>query len=308
MGLKGNEVIFNFLRAKSQDQDISNYEPFLQLICQSISSSIVELEDDATNLQLLHLRCLIFYADLLVTAKHLNRVEGVERKEFSKEERRTVLLTAKQLYLQFYQFLFEFNLLTSQVWNQIYNEKLVRLTREERIEFDRLIKIQQQNDFNLLEQCSSTTAPDNEILLEREFLVELLENEMKISYSKYNSIITELTLLEQPLNERTAPPNNSAKLPFAGKPFVILSDRQTEQSKVFGSSHRLPNMTIDEYLELEKKRGGILDYKSNQSTKAQEGRIENDSLYDESEVYNLREFDSFKDENRRGSGNRINYS
>lgn len=50
------------------------------------------------------------------------------------------------------------------------------------------------------------------------------------------------------------------------QPFTILpstglqnlSDRARLQSEVFRSSHRLPTMTIDEYLEEERQRGNII--------------------------------------------------
>lgn len=48
------------------------------------------------------------------------------------------------------------------------------------------------------------------------------------------------------------------------RPFTILpsttalSDRERLRSEVFRSSHRLPTMTIDEYLEEERRQGNII--------------------------------------------------
>lgn len=46
------------------------------------------------------------------------------------------------------------------------------------------------------------------------------------------------------------------------RPFTILpsdaSDRARLQSEVFGPGHRLPTMSIDEYLEIERERGNII--------------------------------------------------
>ena len=48
------------------------------------------------------------------------------------------------------------------------------------------------------------------------------------------------------------------------RPFTILpstsamSDRERLKSEVFRSGHRLPSMTVDEYLEEEMRRGGII--------------------------------------------------
>ena len=48
------------------------------------------------------------------------------------------------------------------------------------------------------------------------------------------------------------------------RPFTILpstsamSDRERLKSEVFRESHRLPSMTVDEYLQEEMRRGGII--------------------------------------------------
>lgn len=48
------------------------------------------------------------------------------------------------------------------------------------------------------------------------------------------------------------------------RPFTILpstmalSDRERLRGEVFRSSHRLPSMTVDEYLEEERRRGNII--------------------------------------------------
>lgn len=42
------------------------------------------------------------------------------------------------------------------------------------------------------------------------------------------------------------------------RPFTLLDNREKLKGQVFGPGHRLPTMTIDEYLEEEQKRGNIL--------------------------------------------------
>lgn len=46
------------------------------------------------------------------------------------------------------------------------------------------------------------------------------------------------------------------------RPFTILpagtADRTRLQAQVFGPGHRLPTMSVDEYLEIERQRGNIL--------------------------------------------------
>lgn len=43
------------------------------------------------------------------------------------------------------------------------------------------------------------------------------------------------------------------------RPFVLLDKRQKLRNGVFRPSHNLPTMTIDEYLEEERARGGIIE-------------------------------------------------
>lgn len=43
------------------------------------------------------------------------------------------------------------------------------------------------------------------------------------------------------------------------QPFVITNKREQLKNQVFGYSHNLPTMSIDEYLEQEKERGNIIE-------------------------------------------------
>lgn len=43
------------------------------------------------------------------------------------------------------------------------------------------------------------------------------------------------------------------------RPFTLLDRRERLKAGVFKSGHNLPTMTIDEYLEEERRRGGIIE-------------------------------------------------
>jgi hypothetical protein len=43
------------------------------------------------------------------------------------------------------------------------------------------------------------------------------------------------------------------------RPFTLIDKRQQLQAGVFRPGHSLPTMTIDEYLEEERRRGGIIE-------------------------------------------------
>ena len=89
------------------------------------------------------------------------------------------------------------------------------------------------------------------------------------------------------------------------RPFV-LTDRRTELQKgVFRSGHNLPTMTIDEYLEEERKRGGIIEGGGEKSGAPKEVDEDDYDKADE-ETLKARAWDEFTEDNPRGSGNTLN--
>lgn len=92
-----------------------------------------------------------------------------------------------------------------------------------------------------------------------------------------------------------------------GKPLqpFTLTDRRTQlRQGVFRPGHNLPTMSIDEYLEEERRRGGIIEG-GDQSAATQEIDEDNLEKADE-ETMKARAWDEFKEENPRGSGNTLN--
>lgn len=100
---------------------------------------------------------------------------------------------------------------------------------------------------------------------------------------------------------------NGPLLSAAGRPlqpFVIT--RQDVQTQVFKPDYNLPTMTIDQYLEEERKRGGILPVQKQQGASNHNTQDEKDSDSDSDDaVDKKRAWDEFKDNNPRGSGNRM---
>ncbi|KAJ9669610.1 Type 2A phosphatase-associated protein 42 [Coniosporium apollinis] len=89
------------------------------------------------------------------------------------------------------------------------------------------------------------------------------------------------------------------------RPFTLLDNRQRLQQGVFRPDHSLPTMTIDEYLEEEKKRGGIIDGGGEQSGIRPEPNEDDLEKADE-ETMKARAWDEFKEDNPKGSGNTLN--
>ncbi|ORY16740.1 type 2A phosphatase-associated protein 42 [Clohesyomyces aquaticus] len=89
------------------------------------------------------------------------------------------------------------------------------------------------------------------------------------------------------------------------RPFTLLDTRQRLQQGVFRPDHSLPTMTIDEYLEEEKRRGGIIEGGGEQSGIRPEPDEDNFEKADE-ETMKARAWDEFTEENPKGSGNTLN--
>lgn len=89
------------------------------------------------------------------------------------------------------------------------------------------------------------------------------------------------------------------------KPFTLLDNRQKLRNGVFKPDHSLPTMTIDEYLDEEKRRGGMVEGGGEQSGRPVE--VDEDDLEKaDIETMKAREWDEYTEANPKGSGNRLN--
>lgn len=87
------------------------------------------------------------------------------------------------------------------------------------------------------------------------------------------------------------------------QPFTLLDRRTQLQQGVFKPSHNLPTMSIDEYLEEEKRRGNVIQ--GGDQSAGQE--IDEDDLEKaDEETMKARAWDEFTEANPRGSGNTLN--
>ena len=89
------------------------------------------------------------------------------------------------------------------------------------------------------------------------------------------------------------------------RPFTLLDTRQTLTKNVFRPDHSLPTMTIDEYLEEEKRRGGIIEGGGPQSEIREEPN-EDDLDAADAETMKARAWDEYVEENPKASGNTLN--
>lgn len=89
------------------------------------------------------------------------------------------------------------------------------------------------------------------------------------------------------------------------KPFMLLDSRQRLRDGVFRPDHSLPTMTIDEYLEEEKRRGGMIDGGAEPSGIQPEPDEDNFEKAD-METMKAREWDEYTEANAKGTGNTLN--
>jgi immunoglobulin-binding protein 1 len=89
------------------------------------------------------------------------------------------------------------------------------------------------------------------------------------------------------------------------RPFTLLDSRQTLKKGVFRPDHSLPTMTIDEYLEEEKRRGGMIEGGGPQSEMRPEPNEDDIDAADE-ETMKQRAWDEYVEANPKGSGNTLN--
>lgn len=89
------------------------------------------------------------------------------------------------------------------------------------------------------------------------------------------------------------------------QPFTLLDSRQMLRDGVFRPDHSLPTMTIDEYLEEEKRRGGMIEGGGAQSG-IRPAPDEDDYERADEETMKARAWDEYKEENPRGAGNTMN--
>lgn len=90
------------------------------------------------------------------------------------------------------------------------------------------------------------------------------------------------------------------------RPFTLLgSKRQDIRDGVFRPDHSLPTMSIDEYLEEERKRGGIIEGGGEASGRKPEVDEDDYELADQATM-KAREWDEYVEANPKGSGNTIN--
>lgn len=105
------------------------------------------------------------------------------------------------------------------------------------------------------------------------------------------------------LGRRGGPLLSSSGKPL--QPFTLTDKRTQLRQGVFKSGHSLPTMSIDEYLEEERRRGGIIDGGGN--AEATQPELDEDNMEQvDAATMKAREWDEFVEANPKGAGNTLN--
>lgn len=89
------------------------------------------------------------------------------------------------------------------------------------------------------------------------------------------------------------------------QPFTIVGGRQDLRKGVFRPGHNLPTMSIDEYLDEERRQGNIIEG-GGEASYARPEPDEDDYEKADAEMYKARDWDEYQEANPRGSGNTLN--
>ena len=173
-----------------------------------------------------------------------------------------------------------------------------------------------------------------QLVLSKSYIDEEQKSEIYNIYIKYwlNQAIDDLKLVNDEINILSSigkdphgpvhkPVGKAVGLPAASKPYIITKD--AVQAKVFGHGYpSVPVYSIEEFYDQLADKGymphcgqsadqPVQIGKGVTETQKQEEKVQKDLLEDkddEEEIKKQREWDEFKDDNKRGSGNRYNRS
>eukprot|EP00057_Strongylocentrotus_purpuratus_P031811 XP_785736.2 PREDICTED: immunoglobulin-binding protein 1 isoform X1 [Strongylocentrotus purpuratus] len=165
--------------------------------------------------------------------------------------------------------------------------------------------------------------------LQREFFNLMLKSWVSTALEQLNSVQQELEILQhmakmkktenqRPGEEgaqmrRNEPPPQQQRKPL--KPFILTKDAL--QAQVFGAGYpSLPTMTLDEFYQKELREGKIQLNSNAQPQMSEEEEVEAIAIRKENEIETddpealrkAREWDEWKDDHKRGWGNRENRS
>lgn len=171
------------------------------------------------------------------------------------------------------------------------------------LKIDRMRRIIKLKNYEI-PKCDHDEEVDDEDLDESYSVVwmKIIELYILMTVDRLGMILKEIELLEFGSGDAEEPPTDPIKFDSIAakpstkfdKPFKLVKDRKQVADGVFQYGHNLPTMTIDEYLDLERKRGNFIS--GGGAASAHKKEIdEDDQVEMEIELKKARDFDEIKD-------------
>ena len=253
------------------------------------------------------------------------------------ENRMNTLEVAKGLYFRFFERLIQYKILDPERPETKVLKKLLVDDHDEAEEQKLLFWLQRPTRDLKIERMKTITRMKSNIQSQQipdssgneDVILAYWTNSLNLfalmGFDNLSLLLQELELLENGLKpelKELKPTQAQAKVSKISKPFKLVRDRKQIAADVFRPDYNLPTMTIDEYLDLEMKRGNIISGGGAESAQKTEPD-EDDEAFLEEQLRKDRELDEFKDSKElhirnffiftflvyaRGSGNTYNRS
>lgn len=316
---------------------ISSFQQCRQLAEKLAIFSHNETEDDITtgDLQFLlidHFLGELIKSDSITTRKTvLQQAQAAYERYLKQLDRYDMLAKAdSNLYQRYLTEREDFSLLSNSDPTARRNTKITRYKQEQelklKLEYLARVPLALQNDdatsreiyLAEIQLCTHNTFHALDMINQELKIISLMPltspvreaEEQAEDYRRRNGVAKDdySDRLDPPISQLLSNGKAGPILSKEGKPlqpFTLLDSRQRLQNGVFKPDHALPTMTIDEYLEEEKKRGGIVDGGGTSGSGAQQAD-EDDVEKADLETMKAREWDEYVEANPKGSGNTLN--
>nr|XP_006815171.1 PREDICTED: immunoglobulin-binding protein 1-like isoform X3 [Saccoglossus kowalevskii] len=185
-------------------------------------------------------------------------------------------------------------------------------------------KKEREERLNSLGSPVDITQRDEDV--QREYYLLIVKKWISDSLDEYSNVQQEIEILHHMAKMKKisgdAPPSATAPPPTKGrpppsaqplKPFILTRD--DIQAKVFGAGYpSIPTMTLEDYFQKEIMEGKIQNSSGGQQTLSEREAVEKKEIEKEREIERddedalkkARQWDEWRDDHRRGEGNRQN--
>jgi immunoglobulin-binding protein 1 len=226
--------------------------------------------------------------------------------ELTNENRMNSLEIAKGLYFRYFERLIQYKILDPERPEAIILKKLLLEDHDDAQEQKLLFFLQRPTRDLKIERMKTimrmkSSLPIPEFNASEELILAYWSNCLNfyalVALDNISLLLQEIELLQidlKPEATESNPIQYDSKVSKISKPFKLVRDRKQMAADVFRPDYNLPTMTIDEYLDLEMKRGNII-FGGGAASSHKAEHDEDTEVFLEEQLRKDREFDEFKD-------------